>query len=301
MIGALMPWRALLLAPALGIALAAGARADLPTIEWQAPSGCPSERAARAVIARAIAASEPGTVRAVRAQIERAGDEHRLDLAVDTAAGSVRRQLFARHCSTLVEVIALELEISALPLERASAGHGRVRRARSRIGWGTRVSAGSGTGPVPDLAPRVALSAALFGPRVRFELGASYDFPKQLHYDAPDAVGARLDVVAGHSRACYALLAPHVEIPLCAGAEVGVMRGFGMGVEQAFEAPRLWSALFAAPALRFPRHGPVSMWLEVGGYWALRRPTFQVRNLPPLYRPDALAVRGAAGINLQFD
>jgi hypothetical protein len=59
--------------------------------------------------------------------------------------------------------------------------------------------------------------------------------------------------------------------------------------------------VFIAPALHFPIAGKVSGWAEVAGALLVRRPRFGVRNLPVLFQPDRLGVRGALGIVVRFN
>jgi hypothetical protein len=291
--------RHLLLSALLLWLLCAPGRAQLPVLVWEAPPACPDARAVREVMQRVVDPTRPGSVRAVRAQVADQGTEYRLDLALQTAGGEHRTQLYAEHCSTFVELLALELSLAAAPRAKPEPAHVEVTSAP--IAWGARVSGTLGNGPTPAPAAGVALALALSWRRARAELAGAYTFRRSVHYPEPAQVGARLDMFGGEARGCLLLTPPRVEFPICAGVELGALGGSAVGVEQTAQRRQLWAALFVAPAARVPIAGPLSFWLELGVSLGLRRPGFGVQNLPALYRPELFGVRAATSIVLQFD
>jgi hypothetical protein len=288
--------------PLLAIALlwlpCALGRAATPALTWEAPASCPDAQAVRDMLQRVVDPAQAASIRAVRAKIVQNGIEYELDLELQTLHGSQRSRLSAEQCRTFVELLALELSLSAAPGEALAVP---AEAPRATLGWGARASATLATGPTPAPAPGVALALALSRRRMRLELAASYAFRREIYYAEPPAVGVWLDMFGGEARGCYGLALRRIELPLCAGAELGALGGSALGVEQRTTGRQLWAALFAAPALRVGLAGPLSLWLELGVWIGLRRPSFGVQNLPVLYTPELFGVRGAAGLALHFD
>jgi len=274
------------------------ARAEAPAISWQAPSGCPDQAAAREIIEQALGSEAEPPALEVQAKIEAGDAGYHMALQITSGELRTHKRFFAARCATLAELIGLELALSGVP-DRQLA---EPRPARVRVlSWGGRVLAGTGTAPVPGWAVRAGLGVWLGVRRLRFELLGGYDLPREQHYAAPAAIGARFDAITGQARVCHALRLGRLELPICAALESGMLRAEGLGLEESRRARRGWAALGLTPGLRFPATGAVSLWLELGAFVGLYRPVFTVRHLPSLYRPDLVAFRSAGGVQLQFD
>lgn len=282
----------------LALTVVGEARAELPSLSWRAPSGCPHERDVAGALERAAEPDARWSVRSIDARVEATDTGFSMALALETDERVHEKQLSAKRCSTFVELLLLELGFAALPVVPAVEA---PPAEPVPIVWGLRASGALGTGPVPRPAPGVALALALNRRRLRAELGASYFFSRSARYEAQAHVGARFQSVAGELRACYLLPVRRVELPFCGGSELGALRGAGFGADAPATAWRLWASLFVAPALHFPLAGPVSGWLELAGSVLVHRPRFGVVNLPTLYRPDLLALRGVIGLAFALD
>lgn len=281
--------------------LAERGSAQAALVTWQAPSSCPDIYAARARMAQTREAIL--RERGLHARITQREEEYELELSLEPRNGarpSVR--MSALDCSAFIELSALELALSALAATAESEPPPPPKpQPAKHFGWGARATAIVGTGPTPSFAPGVGVALALLFQRWRLELGGNFLTPRTVRYRAPSAVGARLQLLAAEARGCHALPVRGIELPLCGGLELGVLRAAGRGVPLAFATRSLWTAVFVSQALRVPLFGPLSVWFELGAWFALLRPAYGVRNLPLLYRPAALSVRGALGIALHFD
>lgn len=274
------------------------ARVRALEIEWHAPPSCPDASSVRSNIAAALDRGAATGVKAVRAHVVAVAGGYRLELTLETALATHRKQLEATHCSTFVHLLALELSFSALPKPTPPP----VVEAPVPIRWGARAAGFVGTGPTPAPAPGAALGFTLRRKQLRIELVGIYATPRVQHYAEQKPAGGRFQLGGAEARGCYLpSFRRRLELPLCAGAALGVLHGKGLGVPDPFEANRLWAALLVAPALEVPIAGPLSLWFELAGSLALKRPAFALRNLPELYRPPLWSVRGAAGLALIFN
>jgi hypothetical protein len=304
---------------------AASARAQEladPELHWDAPAGCPGESAILDAVRHWLAQSaerlDPRAVR-VDARITAQAGGFGLDLELQSPSGRSREQLRAERCETFVDVVALKVTLASPPLGAASTdipprapagGASRVLEAdpanraadpaspgqNSAIGVSARLLGGVGLGSLPGLAPNAAAMGSLRVGPFRFELGANYGFPSTVRYSSVPTAGAELQLLTGIAQACFSPLVRPVELPICAGIELGVMRGRGFGVSEAYTSDQLWAAAVLAPALRVPLFGPVSAWIELRGLAVLARPRYHVRNLDVLYEPERFAVRAMAGL-----
>jgi len=291
----------------------AAAAADALTLEWDGIVGCPDEASVRAALVRALARGPAGGAHAaiaVHAVITRDGAPYALELSLRTASGIGRKRLEALRCESFVDLIELELLLAATPSapEPTSARRQSVARpieARgddgSTMAVGARLMAGGGVGPTPGLVPELSAAGWLRASALRFELGARYGLPTTARYDSEPAIGGRFDLFAASARACYSLGWTNIELPACAGAELGLIRGRGFGVEPAFGAQRPWAALLVLQAVRWPRAEMLSVWGELGVSASLLQPGFSVRNLGRLFRAEPWALRAAIGAELKID
>jgi hypothetical protein len=295
----------------LPVALAAAGEAD---IHWVAPPGCPEEPAIRAAVRRWLQQSpEPLDAQAVRveATIERVAGGFALELELESPSGTSQERLRAERCAAFIDVVGLKVSQAASPLgwheaprdaeERAPERSPRVPRPSAAVpvgfAFGVRAALGGDVGALSSSAGATAwLRIAAF----RFGVGLVYDLPFERRYPRLPQAGVELRRFAGSAQACIAPLLRPVELPLCAGFELGVMRGTGFGVSAATTSDQLWSALELGPALRASLYGPLSAWVELQTLALLTRPGYHVRNLERLYRSDRFSVRGLLGIELSL-
>lgn len=286
------PWIA-----ALGIWLTGStASARPPTVTWRAPATCPEARAIEAMVQRSVEPDSEPAIRHVQAQITRVADGYEMVLSLHTAAAIHQKRFVADLCSSLVEVLSLELGFSSWSGPGAALEH--IPKAALR--WGLHVGGDVRTSPSPMPSAGLTLGVFLSRMRLRAELRASYALPRELRYRSPREVGGRFESFGAEARGCYTVPLGPVALPLCAGAEIGALRARGVGVSPASTATRLAAGVFVGPALQVPIAGPVAAWFELVGVVQLIIPRFGVRNLPPLYQPGRLGLRGGLGIMFTF-
>lgn len=170
------------------------------------------------------------------------------------------------------------------------------------IGGALAVTAGPAVGVLPGVAAQLAAVLALRGRRWRVEAGGTYWFPRTA--GTADQPTVEIGLGSGTVRGCYVFARARLELPLCAGAELGAMRGRGQGVGVLSKTSRsLWAAAHAGPGLTW-RLGPwAAVRLAVDAIVALRQPGFDLRidgERVELHRAPPVGGRAALGIELRW-
>jgi len=306
----------------LGSSAAAGAQSPPElNLTWEAPADCPQRDAVEAVTRRWIAESaEPLDPRSVEIEgrVFRQGAVFVLDLELWSNGGRSHEQLRAQRCETFANLVGLKVSLAAAPRDAHEPRPlSRPRRAVAAATPtnpgsrhaddhppavavpGLRLVAGAGFGSLPGVAAHGALYGTLAVAPFRFELGARAGLPKQVRYPG-ESLGAELWLLAGVARACWSPLRGGVELPLCAGIELGVIHARALGLERPSEEGSLWAAAVLAPALRFGLAGPVSAWLELEASLALVRTHYALSGRESLFSSDRFGGRALAGIELSL-
>lgn len=163
-------------------------------------------------------------------------------------------------------------EPAAAPELTPTASPGRARRVQV----GVRAAAGVS---FARLAPRtgaaVSLMLSVGGRGWRAELGGLYT-PPVTGGPSPE-IGGVFQAGAVVLRGCPSLRRGTIEVPLCAGLQVGAMegRGRGSGLVTTTTARSPWLAVTLGAAMAWrPRAGRVGVWLQADAIAALLRPTF---------------------------
>lgn len=169
-----------------------------------------------------------------------------------------------------------------------------------------RLRAGGEFGAVPGGTGSFDLGVALAGlgaaGRLRVELLGQYSVEREA--SSPNAqVGIQLGTVA--PRFCATFPAGPIEIPLCAGLELGAMRANsdapGGGVTNA-----LWLAAHAEPGIRWAFADRLSLWASAQVVVPARYPDFELvdpsdpNNDEGVYRPEPVGVRGLLGLEVRL-
>jgi hypothetical protein len=179
---------------------------------------------------------------------------------------------------------------------RAPSGE---RRPRSPVGVWTRLDAGVQFGAVPGVAFGLAGVVAVGGRRLRGELAGSYWLPR-----TTDRAGATIRVQLGAiaPRICGTLPQGRIDVVLCAGPELGIMRG---DVQDGPTRLPLWLAVTAEAGIRVPVSRRVSVWTTVAAAAPVLFPRFRLVDATgtrqrEVYRPAAAGVRGVVGIEVRL-
>ncbi len=269
-------------------------------LAWRAPAGCVDREQARRTIEQWLRNSvEPLDARAlaVDAEVQRERERWVLALTLTSPSGRTQGQFVAQSCAPLLEVVALKVALAAssgAPLTTLDAPP--PSRTASPARGALRASVGGLLGVLPGVSSSFGFGGAVRFSVARFELGVLYAPPRTEHYDEITEVGASLQLLAGTGRGCATIALRKVELPMCFGAELGVMRGQGVGTSQRFSSDQLFGDVVLGPALRWTFARTWSAWLELDGSIAFLRPSYHVRNLPGLYQVPVAGARAAVAI-----
>lgn len=310
-----------------------GAPPELPaappepvSLRWHAPASCPDA----AAVSSAIAARRPIDPVVVEARVSVEPEAVVADLAIDSAHGSTRRRLASPSCESIVEAVALLVQVAADPLPTPtriapatvvapaiaappavvpSAPVAPTPRSTptpmpDRPSVRARLSAaaivGTGTLPTIDLGGRVSIGIA--SRRVHADVGAVVLAPQRA--PTPADVEVRVDAFAGAARLCPVLPVGlrRVELSACGVVTAGVLRGRSRGAALADpgRASQPWVRLAAAPELAIAVHPRVRVTgtIEVGGH--VVGPGFGIAGLGRVWAPRPWAIHGGLGVEVRL-
>lgn len=168
------------------------------------------------------------------------------------------------------------------------------RPLRAALAAGPVLDVGALPRPAPGLAVRLALLT-----RARIELGVLHLFERPARIDSER--GGDLRLTAAQLVACPRLLRRRLELPLCAGFELGAMRGEGVGLPVRTRDRVAWFAFLLDGRLLW---APIPR-LAFGGQLGLATPLlaarFRIAGLAgDLHRAAPIAFRAALTVELRF-
>lgn len=297
------------------------------TLRWEAPVGCPDH----AAVASAIAARQPVDPVTVDARVTATDVGVVADLVIDSAHGSTQRRLQSPSCDSIVDAVALLVQVAADPLPtpaRIAPASGpaaqqlappelpeepalaptptvqRTRPAQRRPRPKARLAAmgtiGAGTLPRLDAGGRVSIGIATR--RLLADVGATILAPQRAR--TPADVEVAIAAFGGVARVCpvVPLDGPRLELSVCAALTAGVLRGrsSGAAIVGPDQALQPWVRLAAAPELAVVVHPRVRVTatLEAGGH--VVRSGFAVAGLGQVWTPRPWAIHGSAGIEVRL-
>lgn len=273
----------------------------------------------------------------VDGRVEPEGRGFALELVLESQSGSSHERLHAERCETLVDVVALKVTLAATPPgvgDEASAPSDRPRPRRKRAPSSDAASAGTAGGggdeadastitppsqeqdPTPiavaiallagaeldptsiELASNLALEVALRLGRWRVVGGGYYAPSRAHHYPDLPGTGAELQRLSARLQACPGVLPGPFTLAPCAGVELGVLRGTGVGVTQTSTSDQLWAAGLLGATLRVPLSNALFLGLDATWLFAFARPSFHVKDLSTLYQAPGNGIRVLAGLEL---
>lgn len=149
----------------------------------------------------------------------------------------------------------------------------------------------------PGLSGTAALALGRYG---RVELGGSY-WPISVGRD-PDGRGGGADITlaAGSARGCGVPAVGIIEVPLCAGVELGSVRVTGPGIPEGRGDGQLWSAVSLGAALAVVPLPLLAIWLAADSSIALKRPSFRISPTGEDWRAGAYDLRVTLGVEVRF-
>ncbi|MCY0987625.1 hypothetical protein OV203_10850 [Nannocystis sp. ILAH1] len=181
-------------------------------------------------------------------------------------------------------------------------------RPRVPVGHALRLAVGLEAGVLPGAGAGLLGGYALRLPGVRVELTGSWWPGRRRAYAEPAGVGAAAQIGAAALRVCPTPRlrragktgAGLVELPLCAGVELGALVVRGSGFTGARTVRTLWAAVEVQPGAvwRFSRR--TALWGSVALVVPLTRDSFAVEPLPELIRTGVVGFRAAVGLEVHL-
>jgi len=303
-------------------------------LSWRAPSECPDAAEVSMRVARLMGRAPTAAELVVDADVTVVSGGYSLRLRATSGALVEERVLVAESCDVLADTAALVAAVIVDPIATAvtvevparaaaqanddvlddpTGTTATTRRAaiapRPRstprpaasgpIELSIRARAGGQFGAVPGLTGGPDLALAIGGRRVRAEIVGSYWLPRRVD-QAPPSLRVHLGTVS--PRACGTLPQRRVDVAVCAGPEIGVMRGDVGGGGTRLP---LWIAIAAEAGVRAPVSSRVAIWATVGAAAPLRFPRFRLVDETGLrsrqvYRPAVAAMRIHLGIEVRL-
>ncbi len=297
-------------------------------VVWEAPAECPDldgvKRYAERLLGQPLDRLRGKSI-AARGKVQRSDHGNwQLDLVIVVGEHVEEERLTAKKCRALADAMALKVALACDPLavveaveppdpvttqpslplappaRPAQQGMMMVESSK-RQKLGLRAMGGAGFGQLPGVSPGAALYASLQLRAFRVELGAQYYVGGEARYANLPSVGAELDLASATARACLTPGTGRWSFPVCAGFEVGVMRGKGFGVATTSRDSSMWGAVVVGPALRFSVSESLGLWLGADAVLPVLRPGFHMRNLDTLYVVPAGGSRALGGLEMNFE
>lgn len=291
-------------------------------VVWEAPAECPDldgvKRYAERLLGQPLAALRGKNISAKGTVFRSELGNWELYLIVAVGAYVEEERLTAKNCRALADAAALKLALACDPLavvqavepaappaavppadtaaERPSS---EARPQPRRLGLRSMI--GASFGQLPGISPGAALYASLQLSSFRIELGGQYYWGGKVSYSDLPSIGARLDLTSATARGCLTPRLGRWNFPVCAGFEIGLMRGEGFGVATTTRDTSVWGAVVIGPALRFSLSKYVGLWLEADAVIPVLRPGFHIRNLGTLYVVPQGASRALGGVEVNLD
>jgi hypothetical protein len=155
-------------------------------------------------------------------------------------------------------------------------------------------------GPLPRVGPGVGADAALLWPRVRIEAGGAFFFARPARVGAAASAGGDVRLGVGHGRGCARLGRGALEVPLCAGVEVGALRGIGVGIEHPRVDRLVWVGALADAGLAWAPVRRLALHARIGGVAPLVEHRFAVGGLGVVHAPAPVGLRAALAVELRL-
>lgn len=306
-------------------------------LEWVAPQECPDESAVTAEVKslareRALAHDD---LRVHARVVKVAAQKWRLELRVGEA--DEPRVVESDDCRKLASATALivSLDLQALARrqdeERTAASKAQTepgesvvaeppaappRRAAvvaerasttslprassassptSRVTFGSRVVGDVGSLPTADVGVAIA-GSFVHGPW-RAELSATVWGRSRATMEVPHAVGTTVYRRNVAVRGCWMTVEVPIELDVCAGIELGSLRGVGFGVRRPSTSTATWFAGLMGLTARYPLGPRMSLGVsaEVGA--PFNTPEAVIEGIGRVYEPSALFGRLALGFD----
>lgn len=304
------------------------------TVEWDAPTECPTQEQAREQILRGLEEDVAGPL-VVRVRVRQIAEDWTLHVDIEGPRGEGQRVLRARTCEEATAAAAVVVAIAVDPAAQSLSDPSveipepvgiesesvvesvvavepvRVEPARveevepepeaprpRELVLALEVRGGAAMGSVGPIAGHIGGTAALQGRWWEVYAGARHRTAIRIEADGL-AAGGRFAVTAAQLGAGPRIDLGTLEIPIRAGVELGRIRAEGYGAIEATTAFRLWTAAVLSAGVAWSPREIVALGLGVDGVVPLLRPGFTIGELEVL-TVGRFAFRAWLGVALRF-
>jgi hypothetical protein len=310
-----------LLLTATAVCLGAGSL-HAATLAVDAPEGCVDvatlEQEVADLVGRPLA-QVPETDFRLTIRQQPGGRWHLQLQASERAAapeGAHVRELEAASCSELGEAAAVAIAVSIRALGETSAGPKReaprpapprsisppltnaAPAERSRWRPGLTFGLAADTGDLPDIGVGVMAGATLRRRAIR--LAATLGWIPSRDKLVPGAPGGQFQLAVGTLDACFVPSWGSWSVMGCLGGELGAYRATGLEVARPETRTTFWRAPRGGLGAALALSGAVSVLVQGTAVVPWARPEFVVNGTDRVYRPDPVAVRVGAGLDVLF-
>jgi len=178
----------------------------------------------------------------------------------------------------------------------ASAAEG----ADARPGGVLRLQGGAELGAVPGGTGALGLALGLLWPRLRVELQGTFLAPRRASRPPGEV---RVGLLAGAVHGCWRAGRGALEVPLCAGLELGALRGEARRLPGARTGAGWWVAAALGPGMAWQLGRRVSVWASLQLVLAALRPSFEQgagAGAATIFRPSLASGRLLVGVELRL-
>lgn len=170
-----------------------------------------------------------------------------------------------------------------------------------QIGGLLRLGGGIQYPALPGVAGGPALAIGLQWRALRAELVGTWWLSTAARFEEAPEVGAALSLGWAAPRICGVPSTGRVSFPLCAGVELGGMRGAAFGAPGARTRTLPWIAAELGGAVSVALPGALALWIGADGVIPLIRPGFTIGGLGELHRVPPFAFQALLGVEIRFD
>jgi hypothetical protein len=136
--------------------------------------------------------------------------------------------------------------------------------------------------------------------RLRAELGVAHWFARPARLSSRPDKGGDIRLTTGSARICALAVLRPIELPVCAGGEVGSMTGRGVGLDQPRQTRLFWAALTASAGVIWMPSKWVGLWVDAALVVPVSRPVFEAENVGHIHQPAPAAFAGTLGLEARF-
>ena len=173
--------------------------------------------------------------------------------------------------------------------------------AKYRPGGFVRLTGGLEALGMPRVAPQLGLAGGLLGRAWRVELGAMLRRSTRVVIPDDPRAGAAIGLWTIAARGCGVLRPGPLELPLCAGLELGQASGEGFGFAGSRRDRIVWIAALLAPALAWAPRPRFALWIGAEVAVPILGGRFKISGLDaPLFEVARVSLRASAGLELRF-